>query len=568
MWGPNVLKADYRRDDFSFVTPPVTGHSQTGRAATGVRPERPKTAVFAADEVGREGGDRASASTTSTAPLEAGTNMTRINTNVQSLIARRALAINNASLNLALQRLSTGLRINSGKDDPAGLNASETLRANMRAISSAIDNAVRADTIVAVAEGGLDEISSLLLDLENLIDQTANEAGLTKGEVDANQLQIDSILQSINRLAEATAFGDKKLLNGNLDFTTSGVNIDEATGVALDDLDRVQINSAKVPNDSFRQITVNVVTASEIGLVSAVGAGTDGAGVLNGTISNSTTLQIRGNLGSDIISFASGSTMATIATAINSSKDMTGVSATASAAGGGPASLVLQSTSFGKDQFVTVTVLENLTAFSSQAQETTDFGINGTITINGANAVVQGLDVSVRSGSVSLDLTLSSAFGNVAGGSTTFEITGGGATFSISPTIGLSGKETLGIGEVSSAKLGNIGIGFISSLSTGLTNDLASKNFASSQRIVRAAINQIASLRGRLGGFQKDTLVTTINSLRVARENITAAESAIRDADFAVETSNLTRAQILVSSATVVLQLSNAQPQNALALLG
>ena len=84
----------------------------------------------------------------------------------------------------------------------------------------------------------------------------------------------------------------------------------------------------------------------------------------------------------------------------------------------------------------------------------------------------------------------------------------------------------------------------------------------------QVAIDELASLRGRLGGFQKDTIATTINSLRVARENITAAESAIRDADFAVETSKLTRAQIMVNSSTVVLQLSNAQPQNVLALLG
>jgi flagellin len=100
-----------------------------------------------------------------------------------------------------------------------------------------------------------------------------------------------------------------------------------------------------------------------------------------------------------------------------------------------------------------------------------------------------------------------------------------------------------------------------------LTNDLASKHFSTAQRIVRAAINQIGSLRGRLGAFQKDTLQSTINSLQVARENVTAAESAIRDADFAVETSNLTRAQILVSSSTTVLRLANTQPQAALSLL-
>ena len=497
--------------------------------------------------------------------------MSRINTNVESLIARRAIGINNESLNTALERLSTGLRINSGKDDPAGLIASETLRSSIRAISTAIDNANRADTIVAVAEGGLQEVSSLLLELENLIDQSANEAGLTPQEITANQLQIDAILQSIDRLAEATAFGDKKLLNGTLAFTSSGINVNQPTGATVSHLNKVQINAAKIPTGTFRNVVINVVKKSEIAYVSAVGAGTTGAGAnpKNGTIAKATTLQVRGNFGSEVLSFASGTTMANIATAINASKELTGVSATASAATGGPASIVFQSTSYGKDAFVSVSVLENVsTAWVAQAAEKTDNGANGTVTVNGTNAIVNGLDANVRAGSLSLDLTLTPSFGGTTGGTSNFQVLGGGAVFSISPTVGLSGQETIGINEVSAAKLGNAGVGFLSTLGSGLGNDLASKKFSTAQRIVRAAINQIASLRGRLGAFQKDTLVTTINSLQVARENVTAAESAIRDSDFAVETSNLTRAQILVSASTSVLQLANAQPQNALALLG
>ncbi|MFH1110049.1 MAG: flagellin [Planctomycetota bacterium] len=494
--------------------------------------------------------------------------MSRINTNVESLIARRAIGINNASLNQALERLSSGLRINSGKDDPAGLIASETLRSGIRAISTAIDNANRADTIVSIAEGGLQEVSSLLLQLENLIDQSANEAGLTPQEITANQLQIDSILQSIDRLAEGTAFGDKKLLNGTLAFTASGVNVNQPTGATVDYLNKVQINASKIPYGSFRNVVINVVTKSDVALVSAVAAGTNGSGVRNGTIAEATTLQVRGNFGSEVLSFASGTTAANIAAAVNASKELTGVSATASAASGGPASIIFQSTSYGKDAFVSVSVLENAaTAFVSQAAEKTDYGANGTVTVNGANAIVSGLDAAVRAGSLSLDLTLTPSFGGTTGGSTNFQILGGGAVFSISPTVGLSGQETIGITEVSAAKLGNAGVGFLSTIGSGLGNDLASKNFATAQRIVRTAIDQIASLRGRLGAFQKDTLNTTVSSLQVARENITAAESAIRDADFAVETSNLTRAQILVSASTSVLQLANSQPQNALALL-
>jgi len=453
--------------------------------------------------------------------------------------------------------LSTGLRINSGKDDPAGLIASETLRAGVRAVSSAIDNANRADTIVAVAEGGLQEVSSLLLELENLVDQSSSEAGLTPEEVKANQDQIDAILESIDRLAESTAFGNKKLLNGSMDFTTSGVNI--VSGAPVDHLAAVKVNAAKIPNGAFRNVNIEVVTPSEFGLISAVLAGA------GGTLGAATTIQVRGVLGSDTMSFASGAAASAIVAQINSSRDLTGVSAVVS----GATAINLTSTEFGSDAMVSVSVLENVaTAFTAQAADVTDYGTDGVVTVNGANAVVRGLDASVRTAGLSLDLTLSSTFGAVAGGTTVFQITGGGAVFSISPTAGLSGQESIGLSEVSAAKLGNSSVGFLASLKSGLANDMASGNFYAAQRVVRSAINEVATLRGRLGAFQKDTLVTTINSLEVARENLTAAESAIRDADFAAETSNLTRAQILVSSSTSILQLANAQPQAALALLG
>ena len=94
-----------------------------------------------------------------------------------------------------------------------------------------------------------------------------------------------------------------------------------------------------------------------------------------------------------------------------------------------------------------------------------------------------------------------------------------------------------------------------------------SKNFETAQRIVRSATRQVAELRGRLGAFSKNTLNSTINALQVALENTTAAESAIRDADFAAETSNLTRAQILVQSSTKTLAMANQAPQMVLQLL-
>ena len=104
--------------------------------------------------------------------------MTRINTNVSSLIAQNVLGRNNKSLGVALERLSTGLRINRGKDDPAGLIASETLRAEKAGLNAAIGNAERSEQVVNIAEGGLQEVSNLLTELQGLITTSANSAGI------------------------------------------------------------------------------------------------------------------------------------------------------------------------------------------------------------------------------------------------------------------------------------------------------------------------------------------------------------------------------------------------------
>ena len=284
---------------------------------------------------------------------------------------------------------------------------------------------------------------------------------------------------------------------------------------------------------------------------------------IGGTLSQATTLQIQGNNGTEVISFASGTTATQIANAINTSTQLTGVSAVVS---GSQNAVIFTSNSFGSDAMVSVQVLEGTINLNSN----NDTGADGTVTINGQNATVDGLNASVRAGALSLDLTMAQSFAQMtaSGTTATFEITGGGAVFSIAPTLGLVGQETLGIQSVSTGSLGNGVIGYLSTLQRGETNDLNSKNFATAQQIVRQSVNQISSLRGRLGAFQKDTLQTTVNSLQVTYENTAAAESAIRDADFAVETSNLTRAQILVQAATATLQIANAQPQNVLALFG
>src|SRR6202167_1900869 len=149
--------------------------------------------------------------------------MSIINTNVSSLIAQRSLSQNNASLSTSLERLSTGLRINTGADDPAGLIASQALQQEQTGIQTAINNASQAGNVIGTAEGGLNEVSSLLTQLQGLVGQAANSGGLNEAEVAADQLQVDSILSTINRISQSTTFEGTQLLNGNLAYTTSGV---------------------------------------------------------------------------------------------------------------------------------------------------------------------------------------------------------------------------------------------------------------------------------------------------------------------------------------------------------
>lgn len=481
--------------------------------------------------------------------------MSRIMTNVSSLVAARILDSNNKMLNTSLERLSTGYRINRGKDDPAGLIASETLRGEIAAIKGAMDNTERADMVISVAEGGLQEISNLLVELESLVDTTANEAALGSAEVEANQLQIDSILDTINRIATSTEFQGKKLLNGTLDYTTSGVTIGPSGGSAIAAL---QINSARIPPGGYRTVTVQVTTSAQTARVYASGSAVAAGGV---------TLQVSGKYGVEQFSFGSGTSFSEVANAINQSKALTGVSATYSATGGG--TLMFNSTDYGSEAFVTVQTIQGTTLTVSGGDSTYgDHGVDVGLTINGAQAVTKGLDASLHTTVLDLDLTLDADFAQQTVLSKTFYINGGGADFSIAPTLGLNATASLGIQNVATGNLGKGGLGYLSSLGRGQDNDMASGNFAIAQRIIRQANEQISSLRGRLGAFSKNTLTSAYNALAVALENTSAAESAIRDTDFARETSELTRAQILVNAATSTLQLANAQPRNVLALLG
>ncbi|HVT89725.1 MAG TPA: flagellin [Tepidisphaeraceae bacterium] len=464
--------------------------------------------------------------------------MSRINTNVSSLIAQRVLAKNNSDLNQSLQRLSTGLKINSGADNPAGLIASENLRSEQAGITQAIDNANRANNIIGTAEGGLSEVSSLLTQLQSLVNQSANSGGLSNEEQQANQLQVDSILSTVNRIAQSTAFQGKKLLNGNYSYTTSGI--------ASTSFDNVQINAARIADGASVNVVVQVTTSAQTGEITYTG----------GNLVGNVTLEVAGNTGTEQLSFSSATTVSSIAAAINAVTTATGVSAIVSGT-----ALRVDSTAYGSDQFVSLKTI----AGTFIASTTKDTGRDAAVTINGAAAQAKGLSISYRSSNLDVSFDLDSTFNKA--GTDSFAVTGGGATFALGSKVTESDKASIGIGSVSTGSLGDSTNGFLNALASGGAASLSSNNLVTAQKIVDTAIKQVSQLRGRLGAFQKFTIGSTVNALGVAFENVSASESAIRDTDFAQETANLTRSQILAQAATTVLAQANASPQAALSLL-
>jgi flagellin len=453
------------------------------------------------------------------------------------------LGSNQADLSMRLERLSSGLRINRGSDDPAGLIASESLRSEIAGLTQAIDNSTRANNVIATAEGSLNEVSSLLLQMRSLINQSANEGALSDQEIEANQLQIDSILSSIDRIANTTQFNGVKLLNGTLDYTMSNV--------APANLSSVQIFSANVPEGSTQQVLVELKASAKVATYNWAYSSLTGGNA---------TIQIGGNQGSQIFNFTSGMSAGGMMKVINNSKDLTGVTASLSTNN----TLILRSQGYGSSQYVTI---QEINDGANKFTNLTETGTDANVQVNGTKATTDGLNAKVRAGGLDMELSLSETFGKTIG-NTTFYIKGGGALFQLGPDVTPNGQYRMGIQSIATGSLGSSQVGRLSEIGSDGTASLVGKKYQQAQKIVDKAIQQVATLRGRLGGFQKNQLQTNINSQQIALENARASESAIRDADYASETAAMTRAQILVQSTTQILAMANQQPQNVLSLLG
>lgn len=516
--------------------------------------------------------------------------MTRINSNIASLIAQSKLKTSNDDLQVRLERLATGLRINRGADDPAGLIVSERLRSELRGIEQGIRNSERASNVIATTEASLTEVNDLLNSIRALVVEAANTGAFSPEEIAANQLQIDSAIESITRISNTASFAGLKLLNGSLAYDLSGIDPSNIV--------KTKIHGAALGDRDSLELDVEVLGSAQQGMMffntefSAInGAYTDGI------LPSSMTLEIAGPQGVTELTFVSGTTINDIVDAINSRSNITGVSAARQSAANDSSGIVFKSTDYGSNAFVSVDRLSGGSAFTfakllddqpgpvidwsdtaTYTDAKNDTGKDVIILLNGAVATGDGLEVAVRNPELDLEFLLDSSFASTVDGSIeTFHITGGGSMFQLGPDVTAQQQINIGIESVAATRLGGTLIQldgggeelqFLSSLKSGGPNSLNAGNLQAASAILGTAIDDVTTLRGRLGAFERNVLDTNVRSLQNAFENITASESVIRDADFAIETSELTRAQVLVQTGTSVLATANANAQSVLQLLG
>jgi flagellin len=463
--------------------------------------------------------------------------------NAASLTAQHNVTRSSNALAKSLERLSSGLKINRGADGPAALVISEQQRAQIAGLQKAIENTEKAVSMVQTAEGALSEINSLLVKIRGLALDSANSGVNDMNALAANQAEVDNALDTIDRIATNTQFGTKHLLDGSAGL-----------GGSADDTDVTFLKATvSSPTGTF---AVNITTAAERANVTAGTA-------QSANLATDETLTINGVS----VTLMAGLTRAQVQARINEFSGQTGVVAEEAAG-----STLLRTSTYGLA--ASIAVQSNVTAAATSSgfgtTQSMDQGVDVAGTIGGFASTGTGNVLTGSSGagaagiSIALGLASPSTIASVSGAQGNVTVIDYSLQFQIGPNpdqtakVAIDNVKTDAIGlNVPGAQFGNL---------NGL--DIRSQSGAQDAiKVVDQAINDITTLRGRLGAFQQQTLESTANNLRATLENTTNAESVIRDTDFAYETANFTKYQVLIQAGTTVLASANQVPQYVLALL-
>ncbi len=458
----------------------------------------------------------------------------RVGTNIGALTALRSLRQNSVAEVRTLERISTGLKINRGSDNPAGLVILEQLRGDLTALDQAVRNTQNAQNLVAVADRALLSVSDRLIDIRGNVVAALNTGFAGPEAQSALQNAINQSIASIDRIGATTRFGDQGILNGNLSF-----NITNASA----ELEKINLQGGSFNGSVPTTVQVNVSTAA---------MRAEAGGQLSAIQTGDVTINVSGNVGTEQLSFSSGATLADVASAINSVSEFTGVQATATGE--------IQSTGFGSAQSVRITEisgdLDGITAGLTQ-------GTDVVAQINGQTASGNGNVAEISNNQIQANIQIAEE----TVGSFSFTISGGGATFQLGPVGGGANDITVGIGAVNSATLGgSSGLGGLSTIRAGGSNSIAG-NPAGALSVLDSGIAEVASLRGQLGSLSKNIFQANIDSAAEAIQNLTASSSELADADLAKEMAAAVRNRLVRESGLRVLAQANLNPGIAMRLL-
>lgn len=492
-----------------------------------------------------------------------------VNTNVASLNTQRNLGASSKGLDTSLQRLSTGFRINSAKDDAAGLQISNRLTSQINGLNVATRNANDGISLSQTAEGALQQSTGILQRMRDLALQSANGSnGAT--ERAALQSEVSQLQQELNRIADTTSFGGRKILDGTFGSQSFqvGANAFETISVSIGAAGASRIGVNRSDLGTSAQSAVG--GASDFTALTATSQGYQDS-----------TFAVIGKLGSANADFATGSSAREIAGAINADADDTGVSANARTVArlGGFTNTAAATVSFnlyGANNSAAsagVAISANVTDFTDLSaladainKETGTTGIAARSLGNSVELVSDKGDsvmlTGLAAGGGTASLTSYNFDGDVAmGAAATITAAGGGRA---DGRVRVESPDAFQLTDLAA----NLGADGFSSLSSVADIDISTAVGAQKALgIVSGAISNIDSQRAQLGAVQ-NRFENTISNLQNIAENASAARSRIRDTDFAAETSELTKNQILQQAGTAILAQANQLPQAVLSLLG
>jgi Flagellin and related hook-associated proteins len=489
----------------------------------------------------------------------------RINTNMSALNALRNVERASDGFGRSIEKLASGLRINRGADDPAGLIRSEDLRAQIAGLEQAIANSQDATNLIKTAEGALDEMHNLLRSMRQLAVASGNTGTNDLTALQANQNQIQSAIDSINRISAQTQFGTKKLLDGTAGTSAVVTDFTRVGGLFFGGSVFGSVGGAASQDYAIGTgtITINVTTAA----TRAQLTGNRDYASATAIIQTSASVVING------VSFttqAGTTTLQSFVDQINSQTSVTGVVAEL-VPNGTNLNVRLRAVEYGANFSVTVNDAQAI--LHNAATTASNTGVNAEATVSIRNIDNGVVTVLFTGGKARGDsgLRLTDAKGNVillneAGNAVSTAAVGRTNKGQLEFQIGANAGQVARF-SINNMRSDQLGTGVVAGKSLKDVDVTKTGGAEEALKIIDAAIQQVSKLRGDMGAFQKNVLESNMRSLAVAKENLTATESAIRDTNFAEEISRFTKFQILQQAGMSVLGQANFAPQAVLQLI-